>query len=225
MNDTIQLKSAQSAACRLSTVDCQLNFREQACKPNSVPRCDRGGDHSSRPGIAVGLQRPTRELPPVAPIYDRRCRRLRVVQRAVSRPASRRPEDGAIHRVVRFAAHRTALQRIAERATPPPLFGLAPCGVYRASDLAIGAVRSCRTFSPLPGPSPKREESGRFVFCGTVRGESVRSGWPEIPFRPSPLASTLPCGVRTFLSPTPACPAKRSARAGQRSPGLLAQVL
>jgi len=33
---------------------------------------------------------------------------------------------------------------------PPSLFGLAPCGVYPASAITAGAVRSYRTFSPLP---------------------------------------------------------------------------
>src|SRR5438128_5198520 len=32
----------------------------------------------------------------------------------------------------------------------PPLFGLAPGGVCRAASVAGGAVRSCRTVSPLP---------------------------------------------------------------------------
>ena len=32
----------------------------------------------------------------------------------------------------------------------PPLFGLAPGGVYPAAPVARGAVRSCRTVSPLP---------------------------------------------------------------------------
>ena len=32
----------------------------------------------------------------------------------------------------------------------PSLFGLAPCGVYPASVITAGAVRSYRTFSPLP---------------------------------------------------------------------------
>ena len=32
----------------------------------------------------------------------------------------------------------------------PSLFGLAPCGVYPASGVTVGAVRSYRTFSPLP---------------------------------------------------------------------------
>ena len=35
----------------------------------------------------------------------------------------------------------------------PSLFGLAPCGVYPASRLTAGAVRSYRTFSPLPSRS------------------------------------------------------------------------
>jgi len=32
-----------------------------------------------------------------------------------------------------------------------PLFGLAPCGVCPARDITAAAVRSYRTFSPLPG--------------------------------------------------------------------------
>jgi hypothetical protein len=35
-------------------------------------------------------------------------------------------------------------------AALPPLFGLAPGGVYPAAPVARGAVRSCRTVSPLP---------------------------------------------------------------------------
>jgi hypothetical protein len=38
----------------------------------------------------------------------------------------------------------------------PSLFGLAPCGVYHASAITAGAVRSYRTFSPLP---PTQEQS------------------------------------------------------------------
>ena len=34
----------------------------------------------------------------------------------------------------------------------PSLFGLAPCGVYPAPGFTAGAVRSYRTFSPLPSP-------------------------------------------------------------------------
>ena len=51
------------------------------------------------------------------------------------------------------------------------LFGLAPDGVFRAASLALRAVRSYRTFSPLPAPLAK---PGRFVFCGTVRRKTSR---------------------------------------------------
>src|SRR5580698_11184204 len=55
-----------------------------------------------------------------------------------------------------------------ERAAPPPLFGLAPHGVCPARQIAPSAVRSYRTFSPLPktglAPHPRR-----YIFCGTFR--------------------------------------------------------
>ena len=38
----------------------------------------------------------------------------------------------------------------ASRAGSPLLFGLAPRGVFHASDVATGAVGSYPTFSPLP---------------------------------------------------------------------------
>ena len=49
-----------------------------------------------------------------------------------------------------------------ERTTPPLLFGLAPRGVCPASRIARAAVRSYRTFSPLP-------RQRRYIFCGTFR--------------------------------------------------------
>ena len=51
---------------------------------------------------------------------------------------------------------------ITERTAPPPLFGLAPRGVYPAGRIAPAAVRSYRTFSPLP-------LARRYIFCGTFR--------------------------------------------------------
>ena len=75
------------------------------------------------------------------------------------------------------------------------LFGLAPDGVCRASALALGAVRSYRTFSPLPSPSRNcqtskvtsgrlcsrtftirqlKEGLGGLSFCGTVRRKVSR---------------------------------------------------
>ena len=41
------------------------------------------------------------------------------------------------------------------------LFDLAPGGVYRATDVATGAVRSYRTISPLP------DRIRRYIFCCT----------------------------------------------------------
>src|SRR5207344_2761827 len=52
----------------------------------------------------------------------------------------------------------------AGRAAPPPLFGLAPRGVFPAGRITPAAVRSYRTFSPLP-----RVSARRYIFCGTFR--------------------------------------------------------
>ncbi len=49
----------------------------------------------------------------------------------------------------------------------PSLFGLAPGGVCRAAFVAEDAVRSYRTFSPLPAFA-LAGSGGRFVLCGTV---------------------------------------------------------
>src|SRR3989440_4166105 len=75
-----------------------------------------------------------------------------------------------------------------------PLFALAPGGACRAAAVTGGAVRSCRTVSPLPAFRP--------AVCSLWRCPASRLGWP--------LASTLPCGARTFL---PRVIAPASARA------------
>jgi len=78
--------------------------------------------------------------------------------------------------------------RAARRGSNPPvpLFGLAPGGVYPATDVATGAVRSYRTISPLPT---------RFK-----RGLAVYFLW-HFPWARAPqvLPGTLPYGARTFL--------------------------
>jgi hypothetical protein len=73
----------------------------------------------------------------------------------------------------------------------PSLFGLAPCGVCHAPCIAARAVRSYRTFSPLPRPPNISGSAGlrllclcvqlkadrlspftyvrRYIFCGTFR--------------------------------------------------------
>ena len=96
----------------------------------------------------------------------------------------------------------------------PSLFGLAPCGVCPARSITATAVRSYRTFSPLPRrrsgpvvkdprlapkertPSRSTTTTRRYVFCGTFRRTL-----PPILARVSSrtLSGTLLCGVRTFL--------------------------
>src|SRR5215469_5392690 len=46
-------------------------------------------------------------------------------------------------------------------AGTPSLFGLAPCGVCPARVIAAAAVRSYRTFSPLPRRRSKRFKGGQ----------------------------------------------------------------
>ena len=75
-----------------------------------------------------------------------------------------------------------------------PLFGLAPNGVYRAASLALGAVGSYPTFSPLPRPKP-----WRFVFCSTFRQSSSRINCPRVSSAEPRLHGIVSCGVRTFL--------------------------
>jgi hypothetical protein len=92
---------------------------QPTCKPNSVRRGSRPhdrvlrrDDHSSSPGIADGIQQPTRK---------RQTGRLIPLARGAS------------------------------------LFGLAPCGVLPATSVTSRAVRSYRTFSPLPRRSSPGE--------------------------------------------------------------------
>ena len=91
------------------------------------------------------------------------------------------------------------------------LFGLAPCGVCPARDITAAAVRSYRTFSPLPRCrhqwsvasarqsahecvryEPLTTTARRYVFCGTFRQ-------PPLKTASRTLSGTLLCGVRTFL--------------------------
>ncbi|SRR6266536_1028362 len=73
------------------------------------------------------------------------------------------------------------------RSRASSLFGLAPCGVCHARTITGAAVRSYRTFSPLPGVAVRR-----YVFCGTCRKPALKPASRT-------LSGTLLCGVRTFL--------------------------
>ena len=78
------------------------------------------------------------------------------------------------------------------------LFGLAPDGVFRAASLALRAVRSYRTFSPLPASLAKR---GRFDFLWHCPSESLSTFRPRVSRPNGPgLRGIAPFGVRTFLS-------------------------
>src|SRR5271165_3365579 len=61
----------------------------------------------------------------------------------------------------------------------PSLFGLAPCGVYPACGLTAAAVRSYRTFSPLPQrdwPSRRTWDHSGSPTCRERRGRGSRGG-------------------------------------------------
>jgi hypothetical protein len=128
-------------------------------------------------------------------------------------------------------------------ASPPLLFGLAPRGVFRAPDVAIRAVGSYPTFSPLPNAPdrnrqvrgitenlpPRCKLTGGLIFCGTFRSRAavanLRPPRCATPWRYQARcpAVALSCelataGVRTFLPPIlrPPCDGLKTSR---RSPG------
>jgi hypothetical protein len=80
------------------------------------------------------------------------------------------------------------------RATPRPLFGLAPGGVCHATPVTRSPVRSYRTVSPLP-VLPK-EPSAVYSLLHFPSPCDARA-----------LPGTLPCGARTFLQRNPREPA------------------
>ena len=73
------------------------------------------------------------------------------------------------------------------RPSGASLFGLAPCGVYRALDIAAQAVRSYRTFSPLPLPGGR---GGLFSVALSFRspglGVTQRTALRSSDFPPAP---------------------------------------
>ncbi len=96
---------------------------------------------------------------------------------------------GRLARPTRTAARKPAWPpKSCDWIGPPSLLGLAPGGVYPATPVAGGAVRSYRTLSPLPAEAPKGR-SWRFAFCGTFPGVAPAGRYPAPCFR----------GARTFL--------------------------
>src|SRR5436309_16104089 len=64
------------------------------------------------------------------------------------------------------------------RGVVTSLFGLAPCGVLPATDVATSAVRSYRTFSPLPPIARGARDGGRYIFCATVLRDAPTGRYP-----------------------------------------------
>jgi len=126
----------------------------------------------------------------------------------------------------------------AERAAPRPILGLAPGGVYRATPVTRGPVRSYRTLSPLP--DPPRGGHRRFAFCGTFRrltapgrypapcpaelglssGGASPSGDPHLRARRKGTLDTHPCstapGFNRLRAPSHTSPPSRPPRFSRR---------
>ena len=80
-------------------------------------------------------------------------------------------------------AVRPARPRASGAGLDASLFGLAPCGVLPATGVAAGAVRSYRTFSPLPAfahrPTTAHAKlAGRYIFCATVLQVALTGRYP-----------------------------------------------
>ena len=125
-----------------------------------------------------------------------------------------------------------AATSLAERVTPPLLFGLAPCGVYPALDIAIEAVRSYinpasagRTFSPLP------RMNGAVCFlwhfpCQKRTPRLLRDPLPALAVneRTTLWSSDFPL-LRSCLPVEGPCGPRAGACAEQRSSGLPALLI
>jgi len=129
---------------------------ERACKPNSVPDRVRVADRDT-----WSARRTLRSIR----FADAAGRRSFIWARRYRR--ARAPYPGLV----------------TSRAGSRPLFGLAGGGVYPAAAVADRAVRSYRTFSPLPTKKSAVYFLRHFPWA--------RARWP--------LAITVPCPVRTFL--------------------------
>ena len=90
----------------------------------------------------------------------------------------------------------------------PPLFGLAPGGVYRAATVAGRAVRSYRTLSPLPG------RSRAVCFLWHCPWGRPRRALPGTVFPWSPDFPPRRAEARQSGHPAICCPLYRNAAAG-----------
>ena len=105
-----------------------------------------------------------------------------------------------------------------------PLFGLAPCGVLPATSVARGAVRSYRTFSPLPAFTVGLAASGYGVAVYFLCHWSVGLPRPGVTRRTVLLEFGLSSPGAGSLRPPPPCEeGQLRACRRQRSSGSLRQ--
>ena len=128
-------RSAQDFACGLRRPQCGSRWPRRSLSRSTGP-CAYGrrpisrilsgclrilDGHSSRRSITAPLQQPTRRF-----------------------------QHAALLQRIRLGASGRYATAVWIEPQSPCLFGLAPCGVYPAVRLTPNAVRSYRTFSPLP---------------------------------------------------------------------------
>jgi len=132
------------------------------------------------------VRRPARPKTPARPAYGRRqTGDERRMKKKRSRPVSR-VLSGTIIPLGAASPRRSSNlpgRRVGHAlclSARPSLFGLAPDGVFRAVAVASDAVRSYRTFSPLPDPGFIRAIGGSFSVA-----LSVASRLPGVTWRPA----------------------------------------
>ncbi len=114
-----------------------------------------------------------------------------------SRPVSRVLSRTVIHLGCKSPCSSSNLPRNRAGHASVPLFDLAPGGVYHATPVTSCAVRSYRTFSPLPITNDRR-----FIFCGTFRRLTPpRRYLAPCPVEPG-LSSILSCDKTATAQPT-----------------------
>ena len=118
-----------------------------------------------------------------------------------SRPVSRVLSRTVIHLGCKSPRSSSNLPRDRAGHASVPLFDLAPGGVYHATSVTSCAVRSYRTFSPLPVTSDRR-----YIFCGTFRRLTPpRRYLAPCPMEPG-LSSILSCDKTATAQPTLSTP-------------------
>ena len=191
--------------------------------------------HEKRRREAVSriLSAPARPRPP-----------LPTFRRASTHYGGQRRDDHSSSPAIAGGIKRPTRRLRTGRPVGASLFGLAPCGVLPATGVAVGAVRSYRTFSPLlatalrttteravrlvrrapttadpRGPAPpkrRRREGGRYIFCATFLQVTLTGRYPAH------------CPAEFGLSSPPRRLPRRGRRgttAARRSSGFLRQVV